>query len=180
MDTKDMDRENTKYAVRNTQTRLTCRMARIVASVAMLACSTLSAPQFQGDSSNARILQDGKDRSISCHACMLHSLCSSVPRRFQTGSMKMILAVCLAMMVVITTADFTVHVEEQDRTFCTISTRLACTNACNGKVCTENCISSCGIFSRPFSYLCSPVAASTCTAATTAASPAAAGAPFTV
>ena len=29
--------------------------------------------------------------------------------------MKMILGVCLAMMVVITTADFTVHVEEQDR-----------------------------------------------------------------
>merc|ERR1712105_269401 len=34
------------------------KMARIVASVAMLACSTLAAPQFQGDSSNARILQE--------------------------------------------------------------------------------------------------------------------------
>jgi len=45
-------------SLQNTQTRLTCRMARIVASVAMLACSTLSAPQFQGDSSNARILQE--------------------------------------------------------------------------------------------------------------------------
>merc|ERR1711862_1031213 len=97
-----------------------------------------------------------------------------------TRSMKMILAVCLAMMVVITTADFTVHVEEQDRTFCQISTNHACAAACNGKGCTETCISSCGIFSRPFSYLCSAVAASTCTAATTAASPAAASAPFTV
>merc|ERR1719348_2306308 len=33
-------------------------MARIVASVAMLACSALAAPQFQGDSSNARILPE--------------------------------------------------------------------------------------------------------------------------
>merc|ERR1711875_132127 len=96
------------------------------------------------------------------------------------GSMKMILAVCLAMLVVITSADFSVHVEEQDRTFCQISTNHACAAACNGKGCTETCISSCGIFSRPFSYLCSAVAASTCTAATTAASPASASAPFTV
>merc|ERR1712083_388115 len=42
----------------NTQTKLPCKMARIVASVALLACSTLAAPQFQGDSSNARILQE--------------------------------------------------------------------------------------------------------------------------
>merc|ERR1719320_1387990 len=96
------------------------------------------------------------------------------------GSMKMILAVSLAMMVGITTADFTVHVEEQDRTFCQISTNHACAAAFNGRLCTENCISSCGIFSRPFSYLCSAVASGPCTAATTAASPAAAGAPFTV
>merc|ERR1712038_1736239 len=45
-------------SLQNTQTKLTCKMARIVASVAMLACSTLAAPQFQGDSSNARILQE--------------------------------------------------------------------------------------------------------------------------
>merc|ERR1711970_1637373 len=45
-------------SLQNTQTKLTCKMARIVASVALLACSTLSAPQFQGDSSNARILQE--------------------------------------------------------------------------------------------------------------------------
>merc|ERR1712018_770496 len=38
--------------------RPSCKMARIVASVAMLACSALAAPQFQGDSSNARILQE--------------------------------------------------------------------------------------------------------------------------
>merc|ERR1712212_384 len=96
------------------------------------------------------------------------------------GSMKAVLAICLAMMLVTTYADFTVHVEEQDRTFCQISTNHACGAACNGRLCTETCISSCGIFSRPFSYLCSAVAASTCTAATTAASPAAASAPFTV
>merc|ERR1711937_855155 len=46
------------FSLQNTQTRPTCRMARIVASVAMLACSTLSAPQFQGDPSLARILQE--------------------------------------------------------------------------------------------------------------------------
>merc|ERR1711955_47089 len=96
------------------------------------------------------------------------------------GSMKMIIAVFLAMMGGITTADFTVHVEEQDRTFCQISTNHACAAACNGRGCTETCISSCGIFSRPFSYLCSAVASGTCTAATTAASPASASAPFTV
>merc|ERR1712096_194965 len=79
-----------------------------------------------------------------------------------------------------TYSDFTVHVDEQDRTFCQISTNHACAAACNGRGCTETCISSCGIFSRPFSYLCSAVAASTCTAATTAASPASASAPFTV
>merc|ERR1712243_541594 len=96
------------------------------------------------------------------------------------GNMKMILAVFLAMMVLITTADFTVHVEEQDRTFCQISTNHACAAACSGRLCTETCISSCGIFSRPFSYLCSAVASGTCTSATTAASPASASAPFTV
>merc|ERR1711892_1655939 len=36
----------------------TSRMARIVASVAIFACSALAAPQFTGDSSNARILQE--------------------------------------------------------------------------------------------------------------------------
>merc|ERR1711872_257186 len=96
------------------------------------------------------------------------------------SSMKVTLAICLAMLVVVTSADFSVHVEEQDRTFCSISTNHACAAACNGKGCTETCISSCGIFSRPYSYLCSAVASGTCTAATTAASPAAAGAPFTV
>merc|ERR1712083_1291241 len=45
-------------SLQNTQTKLSCKMARIVASVALLACSTLAAPQFQGDSSNARILQE--------------------------------------------------------------------------------------------------------------------------
>eukprot|EP00091_Calanus_sinicus_P000650 TRINITY_DN1057_c0_g1_i13.p1 TRINITY_DN1057_c0_g1~~TRINITY_DN1057_c0_g1_i13.p1 ORF type:complete len:245 (-),score=105.02 TRINITY_DN1057_c0_g1_i13:105-764(-) len=34
------------------------KMARIVASVAFFACSALAAPQFAGDSSNARILQE--------------------------------------------------------------------------------------------------------------------------
>merc|ERR1719367_916379 len=38
--------------------RPSCKMARIAASVAILACSALAAPQFQGDSSNARILQE--------------------------------------------------------------------------------------------------------------------------
>merc|ERR1711913_166124 len=94
--------------------------------------------------------------------------------------MKCAIAFCLALMVATSYADFTLHVEEQDRTFCQISTNHACAAACNGRLCTETCISSCGIFSRPFNYLCSAVAASTCTAATTAASPAAAGAPFTV
>merc|ERR1712212_629393 len=97
-----------------------------------------------------------------------------------SGSMKAVLAICLSMMLVTTYADFTVHVEEQDRTFCQISTNHACAAACNGRLCTGTCISSCGIFSRPFSFLCSAVAASTCTAATTAASPASASAPFTV
>merc|ERR1711862_133428 len=95
-------------------------------------------------------------------------------------SMKVMLAICLAMLVVVTSADFSVHVEEQDRTICNFSTRNACTSACSGKGCTETCISTCGIFQRPYSYLCSAVAASTCTAATTAASPSAASAPFTV
>merc|ERR1711979_13233 len=95
-------------------------------------------------------------------------------------SMKVVLSFCLAMLVVVTSADFSIHVEEQDRTFCQISTNHACAAACNGRLCTETCISSCGIFSRPFSYLCSAVASGTCTAATTAASPAAASAPFTV
>merc|ERR1712098_1000388 len=94
--------------------------------------------------------------------------------------MKVALSICLAMLVVVTSADFSVHVEEQDRTICNFSTRNACTSACNGKGCTETCISTCGIFQRPYSYLCSAVASGTCTAATTAASPAAAGAPFTV
>merc|ERR1711931_92456 len=96
------------------------------------------------------------------------------------SSMKVMLAICLALLVVVTSADFSIHVEEQDRTFCQISTNHACTAACNGRLCTETCISSCGIFSRPFSYLCSAVASGTCTAATTAASPASASAPFTV
>merc|ERR1711979_102497 len=95
------------------------------------------------------------------------------------SSMKVMLAICLAMLVV-ASADFSIHVEEQDRTFCQISTNHACAAACNGRLCTETCISSCGIFSRPFNYLCSAVASGTCTAATTAASPAAASAPFTV
>ena len=34
------------------------KMARIVASVAIFACSAFAAPQFAGDSSNARILQE--------------------------------------------------------------------------------------------------------------------------
>merc|ERR1711892_185696 len=97
--------------------------------------------------------------------------------------MKFATACCLALLVAGASAEFSVHVDEQDRTFCSISTNHACANACNGKVCTETCIASCGIFSRPFNYLCSAVAASTCTAATTAASaasPTAASAPFTV
>merc|ERR1712098_764890 len=95
-------------------------------------------------------------------------------------SMKVALSFCLAMLVVVTSADFSVHVEEQDRTICNFSTRSACASACNGKGCTETCISPCGIFQRPYSYLCSAVASGTCAAATTAASPAAASAPFTV
>merc|ERR1712106_460733 len=98
-------------------------------------------------------------------------------------NMKLALCCCLALLMAVASAEFSVHVDEQDRTFCSISTNHACANACNGKVCTETCIASCGIFSRPFNYLCSAVAASTCTAATTAASaasPTAASAPFTV
>merc|ERR1711887_191993 len=68
-------------SLQNTQTRLTCKMARIVASVALLACSTLSAPQFQGDSSNARILQE--QRFNAGAGKFGSALCSSVPRRFQ-------------------------------------------------------------------------------------------------
>merc|ERR1712189_173552 len=95
---------------------------------------------------------------------------------------KVAVAFCL-LFVAFVSADFSIDVPEEDRTFCQISTRLACTNACNGKGCTENCISRCGILSRPFTYTCNTVAATTCTAATTAASggsPSAASAPFTV
>merc|ERR1712170_318220 len=96
--------------------------------------------------------------------------------------MKVAVAFCLVFVACVS-ADFSIDVPEEDRTFCQISTRLACTNACSGKGCTENCISRCGILSRPFTYTCSTVAATTCTAATTAAlggSPSAASAPFTV
>merc|ERR1712106_449892 len=107
-----------------------------------------------------------------------------IPQSFNLPSkMKFATAFCLALLVAVASAEFSVHVDEQDRTFCSTSTNHACANACNGKVCTETCIASCGIFSRPFNYLCSAVAASTCTAATTAASaasPTAASAPFTV
>merc|ERR1712123_333808 len=99
-------------------------------------------------------------------------------------NMKLAVGYCFVLLVAVASAESSVHVDEQDRTFCSISTNHACANACNGKVCTETCIASCGIFSRPFNYLCSAVAASTCTAATTAASPTAsptaASAPFTV
>merc|ERR1712098_857776 len=71
-------------------------------------------------------------------------------------SMKVALSFCLAMLVVVTSADFSVHVEEQDRTICNFSTRNACASACSGKGCTETCISTCGIFQRPYSYLCVP------------------------
>merc|ERR1711915_481630 len=89
--------------------------------------------------------------------------------------MKFSVAFCL-LLVAFVSADFSIDVPEEDRTFCQISTRLACTNACSGQVCTENCISRCGILSRPFTYTCSAVAATTCTAATTASSPSAASA----
>jgi len=46
---------NLVFSLQKTQTKI---MARIVLSVAIFACSALAAPQFTGDSSNARILQE--------------------------------------------------------------------------------------------------------------------------
>merc|ERR1711892_848352 len=106
-----------------------------------------------------------------------------IPVFHPSRNMKLAIGGCFVFLLAVASAEFSVHVDERDRTFCSISTNHACANACNGKVCTETCIASCGIFSRPFNYLCSAVAASTCTAATTAASaasPTAASAPFTV
>merc|ERR1712215_288612 len=81
-------------------------------------------------------------------------------------------AIFCLVFVTFAAADFHVHVDEEDRTFCSLSTRNACANACNGQACTETCISSCGIFSRPFQYTCSAVAASTCSTTAPTPSPA--------
>merc|ERR1712133_208603 len=50
--------------------------------------------------------------------------------------MKVAVAFCLVFVACVS-ADFSIDVPEEDRTFCQISTRLACTNACSGKGCTE-------------------------------------------
>merc|ERR1712183_161786 len=103
----------------------------------------------------------------------------------QKGYMMMMQSVVACLLVAtLATTDILLHVEEkqQDRVFCSLSTQSACVSACNGQACTETCIATCGVFSRPFNYLCSAVAASTCSAATTVAATTApaADAPFTV
>merc|ERR1712121_385998 len=107
---------------------------------------------------------------------------ASSPKQQYGFTMKCV-AVCL-LLVAMATADILLHVEDhqQDRVFCSLTTQTACSSACSGQACTETCIASCGIFSRPYSYLCSAVAATTCSAATTVAATAApaADAPFTV
>merc|ERR1712121_536653 len=101
----------------------------------------------------------------------------------QKGLMMRCVVACL-LVATLATADILLHVEDQqqDRIFCSFTTQNACVSACSGQACTETCIASCGVFSRPFNYLCSAVAASTCTAATTVAATTApaADAPFTV
>merc|ERR1711936_839792 len=76
-------------------------------------------------------------------------------------TMMKVVIFCL-VLVTFAAADFHVHVDEEDRTFCQLSTRNACAAACNGQACTEQCISSCGIFSRPFTCTCSSLSCGKC------------------
>merc|ERR1712105_462652 len=64
-------------------------------------------------------------------------------------TMMKVVIFCL-VLVTFAAADFHVHVDEEDRTFCQLSTRNACAAACNGQACTEQCISSCGFLLQTF------------------------------
>merc|ERR1712183_1037324 len=97
---------------------------------------------------------------------------SIVRSQVLSGHTMMKVVIFCLVLVTFAAADFHVHVDEEDRTFCQLSTRNACAAACNGQACTEQCIPSCGIFSRPFTYTCSAVAASTCSSTAPTPTPA--------
>merc|ERR1712082_420961 len=96
------------------------------------------------------------------HSLVISLNTSIVRSQVLSGHTMMKVVIFCLVLVTFAAADFHVHVDEEDRTFCQLSTRNACAAACNGQACTETCISSCGIFSRPFSYTCSAVASCTC------------------
>merc|ERR1712106_993741 len=85
----------------------------------------------------------------------------------------------LAFFVYTASAEIRVDLESDgtDRFLCGLTTRSACSSSCAGKTCTENCIATCGVFARQYSYLCSAVAASTCTSTSAAGSSPAASSP---
>merc|ERR1712090_107655 len=86
------------------------------------------------------------------HSVVISLNTSTVRSQVLSGHTMMKVVIFCLVLVTFAAADFHVHVDEEDRTFCQLSTRNACAAACNGQACTEQCISSCGIFSRPFTY----------------------------
>merc|ERR1711936_443088 len=101
------------------------------------------------------------------HSVVISLNTSTVRSQVLSGHTMMKVVIFCLVLVTFAAADFHVHVDEEDRTFCQLSTRNACAAACTGQ-----CISSCGIFSRPFTYTCSAVAASTCSSTAPTPTPA--------
>merc|ERR1712168_709449 len=84
------------------------------------------------------------------------------------GRMRHFLAI-LSLTMLATCSAFHVEIEgssTMDRTLCNIQTQNACAQSCQNTLCTETCSSTCGfLFRQTYTYLCSAVAASTCTVA---------------